>query len=151
MSTALRIRPSNDFLLIANWEELYALAKHWQSDMAFYHDEMRFLRNLIDRYFIWMIKDDNINKVQTIINKLIKLEKRQDAIIEKIHLHLSHLQELIKKTSILDELRFRNEHMGLEDDMVNYMKAFNEIKKEVFTITEMVMDSERLQHLISNN
>ena len=66
----LRLRPKSDYLHTAAFEELYVLGEHWQSVMEFYHLELDFLKKLIDKYFIWLLKDEHIAKVQVIVNEI---------------------------------------------------------------------------------
>jgi len=145
----LRIRPKTDYLHQAGWQELYVLTKHWRSDMEFYSDELRFMCNLVDKYFKWLIKDENIGLVQTLTTKLIETDSRQKEIIEKIDMHLSHLDELIENSFLRDSQQFRDEHAILEDRMTAFITAFRKTKKEVFAITEQVMKTGKLQHLLT--
>lgn len=41
-----------------------------------------------------------------------------------------------------DSHGFRTEHQHLEDDISSFVKTFREIRKNVFTVTEQVIDSE---------
>ena len=46
------------------WEDLYILAEHWESDLKFYSDDLRFLHHLVDKYFIWITKSENLELVR---------------------------------------------------------------------------------------
>ncbi len=81
----LRVRPKSDYLHKASFEDLYILTEDWKSDIEFYRDESRFLRTLVDKYFIFMIKDGNISKVQSLSNKLSKSVEQKKEIYEKIN------------------------------------------------------------------
>lgn len=44
-----------------SWQQMFILAEHWQSDLAFFQDEIHFMRALIDRHFrlmSWMRCDE---------------------------------------------------------------------------------------------
>ena len=56
-----------------NWQELYILTDHWKSDLDFYKDDLRFLHHLIDKYIIWITKDDNLNMVKDIEKNLFEI------------------------------------------------------------------------------
>ncbi len=58
-----------------NWQELYILTDHWKSDLEFYKDDLRFLHHLIDKYIIWITKDDNLNLVKNIQKNLFEIRK----------------------------------------------------------------------------
>ena len=130
------------------WEELYVLSQHWKSDLDFYKHEMKFLNKLIDKYFIWMTKDENIDKVRLIIVDLSKLAKQRALLAEALQKHLSHIARIMESAFTYDEQSFRDEHVELEEKIATLFKGFRKLKKEVFAITEHVMESERLKHLL---
>ena len=146
--TELRIRPKSNYLHQAGWQELYVLTKHWHSDMKFYEEEINFLRDLVDRYFIWLIRDENIRQVQSTAARLLKAEGQHKEIVKKIDKHLIHLEELMENSFAHDEQKFRDEHAELEDEMTVFLKDFNMVKREVFAIIGHVMEAEKLQHLL---
>ncbi len=55
-----RSRPKSNYLLDAEWQELHALTSHWQSDMIFFSDELRFIDRVIDKYFTSLVDKDHI-------------------------------------------------------------------------------------------
>lgn len=145
----LRIRPKSDYLQQAEWSELYVLAKHWQSDMEFYRDELRFLRGLVDKYFIWLIRDENIAQVQDMTGKLSEAGQNHEQLHERLKEHLKLLEGLISKSSNIDKVDFRKKHIELEDRITDFFKAFRSLKKEVFAMTEHVVSEEKLKHLLT--
>ncbi len=61
-----RMRPKDSYLQNSQWQELYVLTEHWKSDLLFYKDDLKFLHHLLDKYFIWITKTENLKAVQTI-------------------------------------------------------------------------------------
>lgn len=145
----LRTRPKSDYLHKASFEDLYILTEHWKSDIEFYRDESRFLRILVDKYFIWLIKDGNIEKVQLLSNKLSKIIEQKKGLYNKLNLHLKHLEELIDNPFSHDENVFRDDHEKLENELTEFIRNFKAIKKEVFSMTEHVIEDEKLHHLLT--
>lgn len=145
----LSANQTSDFLKRTAWEELYVLTQHWKSDLDFYKDEMQFLNNLINKYFIWMTKDENIDKVRLMVVNLSKLEKQRILLATDIKKHLSHIAGIMESAFTHNEQAFRDEHAALEEKMVLLIKDIRKVKKEVFAITEHIMESERLQHLLN--
>lgn len=145
----LRFRPKSDFLHQAGWQELYVLTEYWNSDMNYYIDEFRFLRNLIGRYFIWLVNNENIGQARAIYNKIVEAEQQKDQIHDKIRRHMQRLSDLAKDPDAHGEEEFRNEHARLEEEVAELAKKFRSIKKEVFDISEHIIESEKLQHLLN--
>jgi hypothetical protein len=144
----LRVRPDNNFFDMASGEQMYTLTKHWQSDMEFYSYEMSFLKKLINKYFIWMSDHKNLDRVRNLVNKLSNLKKEQESLEKSIRKQLNFLQLLLENSFSRDQQVFRDDQLILEGKLVDFLKSFKSIKKEVFEITEDALDSEKLHYLI---
>ncbi len=145
----LRIRPKSDFMHTASYSQLHALTRYWRSDMAFYKDELRFLANLLDKYFIWLQDEALTQKALEIKYEIQNNTKEAMQLEDKIRKHLTNLELLVENPFSHDEQIFRSEHEELEDDMAEFSKAFRRTKKEVFLITEKVMLDENMQEYLS--
>ncbi|MEP2278610.1 hypothetical protein [Maribacter sp.] len=143
MST-FRNRPKDNYIHEADWKSLYVLTEHWKSDMAFYNEDLKFLHHLIDKYFMWISKKDNIDMVREIEVSLIDTDKKCDSLVKRIDTHLHHLAELIDNPFAYDSHTFRTEHEQLEDEIADFVKQFRTNRKEVFAITEHVIDGEEM-------
>ncbi|REE82789.1 hypothetical protein BX611_0059 [Lutibacter oceani] len=140
----LRNRPNGTYIFDADWQDLYVLTEHWKSDLLFYQDDLKFLDHLIDKYFIWLSKEENIVKVREIELSLVKITKQCSNLLEKVNKHLSHLAGLIDDPFKYDSHQFRTEHQTLEDDISKFIKDFRKNRKNIFTITEHVIESEEM-------
>jgi hypothetical protein len=143
-----RNRPNGNYIFEANWQELYVLTEHWKSDLLFYRDDLKFLDHLIDKYFIWLTKKENVNQVRKIEKSLVETDKLCSTLLLQVGKHLSHLAGLIDDPFKYDSHKFRAEHQLLEDKLADFLKAFRENRKKVFAVTEHVIESEKLEHLI---
>lgn len=130
------------------WVGLFILAEHWQSDLKFYAHESQFLRSLIDKYFMWLIDEKYINSTKKLAARLMKIEKRRSQMENSVAEHLKHLANLIQNPFPYDAQTFRDEHSGLEILLTAYLKDFRIIKKEIFLLTEQVIESEKVKHLL---
>ncbi|TYB79512.1 hypothetical protein [Bizionia myxarmorum] len=139
-----RYRPKDNYIQEATWEQLYVLTEHWKSDILFYKDDLRFLHHLIDKYFMWISKKENIDMVSAIEVGLIEMDKKCVSLLESLDKHLHHLAELIDDPFIFVADTFRVEHEGLEDNLSQFLKDFRKNRKEVFAITEHIIDGEEM-------
>ncbi|SNR59493.1 hypothetical protein [Lutibacter flavus] len=143
-----RNRPNGNYIFEANWQELYVLTKHWKSDLLFYRDDLKFLDHLIDKYFIWLSKKENIDQVREIEVSLVETDKLCSTLLLQVNKHLSHLAGLMEDPFKYDSHKFRTEHQILEDKLAGFVKTFRDNRKKVFAVTEHVIESEKLEHLI---
>lgn len=144
----LRLRPKDDYFKVASWEQLHILTEKWKSDFEFYRFEFIFLKKLLDKYFIWINDDNNVLQVEKLAVKINQAEQNRFVLNSKSIKHLRHLEEIIDNEFAYDAQEFREEHEELEDLIVEFNKNFKELKKEVFTITEYILESENIAHLI---
>lgn len=138
-----RIRPRDNYIQNTAWQELYALTEHWKSDMLFYRDDLKFLHHLLDRYFIWITKDENIEAVKSVGNKILADTKICKSMLKKIDKHLSHLASIIAEPFKYDSKIFRKEHQVLEDEISWFIKSVRKDRKHVFAVTKHFIDSEQ--------
>lgn len=134
----------------SNWEEFYFLAKHWKSDLEFYKDDLRFLHNLIEKYLIWITKQENLERVVDIRNKEHALTLRCNALLQKVSSHLEMASNIVKEGKDTAKKDFFTNHGELEIEIAEFVKTFRESRKEVFKVTEYVMDSEELRNILDS-
>lgn len=144
-----RRRPKGDYIYNTDWNELYVLTKHWKSDLTFYKQDLRFLSNLLNKYFIWITKTENLDAVKQIGQSVLDDKKSGKELINRVNEHLSHIALAIDDPFKQDSRIFRNEHQQLEDDIASFYKKVRKNRKMVFSITEHIVDSESLEHLIN--
>lgn len=139
-----RNRPSGSYIHEANWQQLYVLTEHWKSDLEFYNTDLKFFHHLIDKYFMWISKKENIDMVREIEIGLLEMDNQSSMLLQQVNKHLHHLAELAANSFAYDSHKFRTEHEKLEDELSSFVKDFRKNRKEVFTITEHVMDEEEM-------
>ena len=145
-----RSRPKANYISDADWQELYVLTEHWISDLSFYSDDLKFMHHLIDKYFIWISKKENIDMVREIEVGLNNMDNQCGSLLDRANKHLHHLAELIDNPFAYDSHKFRAEHEQLEDDLTSFVKDFRKNRKEVFTITKYVVDTEKFAQKVMN-
>ena len=132
-----------------HWDELYVLSEHWRSDLCFYRDDLKFLHHLVDRYLIWITKKENLDAVQGIMQKLLALEKECLQLLDRTGLHMIQLgKQASNETENFLSESARDDHLELEAQLARFVKDFRENRKEVFRITEYVIDSEQLSNIL---
>jgi hypothetical protein len=135
---------------ITNWQELYILVKHWRSDLEFYKDDIRFLQQLIEKYLIWITKKENLDRVAGIRKKEHDLALSCDKLHQITTDHLGIIADFLEGKGSISESEFLSRHGKLETSMSDFVKDFRESRKEVFKVTEYVMDSEELQNILDS-
>ena len=132
----------------SSWEELYILSNHWKSDMEFYQDDLKFLYHLVDKYIIWITKDKNLKLVEEIKNRLFELKSNSIQLLEKVNSHRLDIGHIIDGTSHIKESYIKKEHQELQLNMSDFVKDFRDNRKNVFRITEYIIDSEELPNVL---
>ena len=133
-----------------NWQELYILTDHWKSDLDFYKDDLRFLHHLIDKYIIWITKDDNLNLVKDIEKNLFEIKKKSLDLMKELSTHQGNLGLMVENPVQSSNPQFLKDHEVLEEKVSNFVKLFRSNRKEVFKITEYIIDSEELPDILKS-
>ncbi|WP_297796420.1 hypothetical protein [uncultured Eudoraea sp.] len=133
-----------------NWENLYILTDHWKSDLNFYKDDLRFLHHLIDKYIIWITKDSNLNMVKEIQKNLFEIRSKSEALMKEVITHQQNLALMVENPTESTNPQFVKDHEILEDQISSFVKQFRSNRKEVFKITEYVIDSEELPNILKS-
>ncbi len=144
----LRFRPSGDYIKVTSWEELHVLTNKWKLDLEFYNFELTFLHQLIDKYYIWLTKDELVGEVELTATKLYLVDKARKNLNNKTIQHLRHIEEIIENEFLYDSQTFRAEHEVLENKIANFCKNFQLLKKEIFILTEQVLETENVEDYI---
>ena len=110
MMKDMRLRPRGDYLRAASWEELYALGEHWQSDMAYYKDELKFLYHLVDKYFKWLMSDNDIRKVQAMARDINMTDHEATRISIQVDEHQHQIAHFVRNAFSEDDREFREAH-----------------------------------------
>ena len=133
-----------------DWQELYVLTEHWRSDLEFYKDDLRFLHHLVDKYFIWITKSENLEMVKEIMIQIQDLEKQCKDLMEGVKGHLHNLAQLANESNKPSLSEITDDHVVLETTIYNFVKDFRANRKEVFRITEYIIDSEELSNILKS-
>ncbi|TFG78703.1 MAG: hypothetical protein E4H26_01790 [Flavobacteriales bacterium] len=148
MKENFRKRPKGSYIHEADWQQLYLLTENWKSDLEFYRDDLRFLQNMIDKYFKHMVKKESLDEVRDIEMLMVESGRDCDRLLKRTNTHLSHLGDLIDDLFKYDSHVFRKEHEKLEDDIADFVKEVRKNRIDVFTITEHVLETEKLGQLL---
>ena len=70
--------------------------------------------------------------------------------MKKVGRHGTHLGQMVEDYNKADASIIRTEHEHLEEEVANFVKLFRSNRKEVFAITEFIIDSESLANLMDN-
>jgi hypothetical protein len=139
-----RNRPKDNYIQEASWQKLYILSEQWKTDLLFFRDDIRFLHHLIDKYFLWISKKEHIDMVQEIEINLLQVDKQAALLLERTNKHLHHLSHCSDDPFRYDSHQFRDEHGTLEEELTQFVKDFRMNRREVFKITEYIMEGEEL-------
>ncbi|AGA80145.1 hypothetical protein [Echinicola vietnamensis] len=115
--------------------EFYALGEHWRSDLAFYQDEIRFLKELMAGYFHHFLEDLDFNFSRKIENRLAILDRRREEVDDKVSRQLHEISQGCYTGRPVSREVFRRQE-ELEALVALFAKDFRILKKQIFRLTE---------------
>ncbi len=125
-------------------QELYILSNHWNSDLSFLTDEIRFLKKLIDHYAISDLKSEPLNEVLYYKNILKEYDLTIPGLQNKISVLLKFIDPIINKTDQKVGLNLIEEFISLQTEIKTLSESVKQCKKHLFCFMEHLIKTEKL-------
>jgi len=130
-------------------EQMYDETRAWKSDLEFYKDDLLFLHHLIDNYFIWMIRKDNVDEVRKMMSGLMEMDAQSAEMLAKVAKHMAQLGTLAEKSDAEEERIAALEHQHLAREMHEFVARLRKQRRKIFGITELVVDQKKWRKLLT--
>lgn len=126
-----------------DWQTYYSQCEKIKSNLVIYSKDLRFLQQLLDRYFDEMVKNENLDEMRESLMRFQDLCYNCDRLKKTVKDQQSHLLDAIKGASAYDPETLIKEQSGIENRNSTLMKEFNMVKKEMFTIADHVIKTHK--------
>ncbi|MCB0761451.1 MAG: hypothetical protein KDC12_08020 [Flavobacteriales bacterium] len=123
-------------------EDLHNVTLNWESQVQFWKDEIRFFQDIIDKYFLQMVSNDNLDTTTEIVDEMSSIRDRGlSDLMSKMELHEEHLSSLMNQE--WSEEAYRKEHIKLAQDMHQFNNGLVQLKQRVFNLVEDVRNESK--------
>lgn len=122
---------------------LYTLNKKWISDINFLEDEMKFMADLLDKFFTKLVKDEHVNRIQLIQMQLVSLGYVRKNIKKDIQKHQSNIEETINNSLAKSDAFLELEDERMSEELADLYKSFKRLKKEIFDVTRTLLRQDK--------
>ena len=126
----------------------FVFASHWKLDLDFYKDELKFLSNLLSKYFIYLIEDYDLESLNKLAGRLNETKNVCNELSEDITDYLSKIKLLMTNELSLDNFYQRREYIILETSLKIFIKSLKSLKRDIFTVTEEVLQHKKMLRLV---
>lgn len=124
-----------------DFQALYLDVEKWISKLLLHTDELKFLQNLIDRYFTELLEHENLDEMRESIIRLQDMKYRCDKLVVRTEKHRGNISRALENKGLVAAKNILPEHVKLQGDIAIFSKGLNSVKKEVFFITELVLET----------
>jgi len=125
------------------WHTYYTKCEKVKSDLALYSKDLRFLQQLLDRYFDEMVKNEHLDEMRESLIRFQDLCYDCDRLKKRVKDQQGHLLDIIKGTSSYNNDTILKEQSSIENGNVLLEKDFKSVKKEILKIAEYVLQKKR--------
>ena len=130
------------------WQHLYKDAVHNRSDLMFYDLELRFLRNLLGRYLLWLMEDSGLPKIQPAVEKLQHMENQTKVLQTANESLINRVGLLVENPFAQDESRIREDFRKEMEGIQELVTGFRETKNEIFNLVEQTLRTEKARRML---
>ena len=118
-------------------QQMYARTEHWISDYIFFEDEIKFLSNLLDHYFVGLIISDSskLELLRLTTRRLMELDIERESIAKENEVTLIDISKLLKNEAAFDPAEFRETYADIENEHVGFLKRYRAIKKDIYDLS----------------
>jgi hypothetical protein len=130
------------------WQAMYHFVEHWKSDLHFYEDELRFFRNLLDKYFLWFIEESHLADTRTLTSHLQEQEKERERLGQIASQRAAYLGRLMANPLEYQALAYPEEQDELAGAMAAFARQQRQLKQRLYQLAEHILQSEKAKHLL---
>jgi hypothetical protein len=125
-------------------QELYLLSDHWISDIHFIEDEARFFKNVVEKYLVPTLKNEQLYAVKYFNKDLVQLEEDMRNLKTKILGFLRFIEPMLTESKKEIGLDLLERFTFLETQMKALFESVKRVKKSLFSFTEASMKTEKM-------
>jgi hypothetical protein len=115
------------------------------AEVECFRNELTFLRNLSDTYFLDFLKSEHQGQIHVLVNRLDIFEAKVLNIMDVINLQMHQLTLAIQNKSNHELIDSNQEKNTLkQSELKDFSKEIKLLKKEMFYIAERFMKNEEL-------
>ncbi|NNK18578.1 MAG: hypothetical protein HKP49_05445 [Maribacter sp.] len=127
-----------------NWQNHYLKCEEIKSELVLYTKDLRFLQQLLDRYFNEMVKNEPLDEIRESLMRFQDICYNCDRLMKRVKDQQSNLINLMKSTSDQGHDTLLKEQMNIENRSTLLNKNFKIVKKEMFTIADHVLETKKV-------
>lgn len=120
-------------------EQLYILANHWKEDLAFYEEELIFLKHLVEKDQKSAQKPDQQESLTLLHAQVSAMQLEVYAMGTQLQSHLTDYADLEMKVLDQNEKSFREGHAKIEPKYAQLVKDYRALKRTIFEISKAIM------------
>lgn len=131
------------------WQHLYREAEGFQSELAFYEGEIRFLRSLLSRHLHWLLEEDQFPKIQSALERLQTVEKDSRDLRNNNQSVINRLGFLLENPFTQNESAVLENFRQTKNELNALIVEYRDAKDTIYTMVEQVMRTEKARRMLS--
>ncbi|EAR01747.1 hypothetical protein [Maribacter sp. HTCC2170] len=129
----------------------YSKCEDLKTELMFYSKDLRFLQQLLDRYFDEMVQNENLDEMRESLMRFQDLCYNCDRLKKRVKDQQKRLIDLMKGEKSLSHEALLLEQSSIEKSKTSLMGDFKMVKKEILTIADHVLQVKKDNESFSYN
>ncbi|MGB5370034.1 MAG: hypothetical protein WBN18_06355 [Flavobacteriaceae bacterium] len=126
-------------------QKQYEISLEWISELSLYRDEMKFLKRLIDRYYLEVVKLENLDEIREEVMQLQDLGHANKALLKELVRFRDRIKGFMDCPDDLLAPEQEMTHTNLQKKMAAFKLRFLSAKQEIFGIANDVLEKMKTQ------
>lgn len=132
----------------ADWQNFFRETERRASELQFYSDEISFLKNLLDRYLLWLMEEESLATLQVVSSSLKKTEETCKALVKANLSTKERLGLLMENPFSQDEYKIKSDFKADGEGLELLSLNMKSVKTEIFRLVEQCFRTEKARKLI---
>ena len=140
-----------DTALDAELQELYILSNHWISDIHFIEDEIRFFKNMIDKYPVVTLTEEQLCQIADFDKSLSQFEGGMPDLKIRILNFLIFIDPLINASNKEIGFNLIEKFITLENEVKTLFDRVKQLKKLLLSFIEEVTKTAKARIVLNHS
>jgi len=141
-------KPDGELLVQTELAELHESCKNWISELSFWLDELRFMNDLVDKFFIKLSASRRLDHTQQLVSNIARKQYLCNRLLNEILEKEKIISRLIETDKDMEKNELRESLITMEKNVTEFFVEGRLLKKDLFLFVEQIIKEGKANRLL---